>query len=67
MGSTNTDEWEVDYKKLLNKKDPLDKQILNLAKHGDLKVSVVEVKQPNEHASDNYSQSLIPHQGKHTS
>jgi len=35
-------------KKILNKKDPLDKQILKLAKKGELNVGVVQVKEaPN--------------------
>ena len=43
-----------DYKKLLNKKDPLDRLILNLAKQGELKVGVVWVKEENEHPSEQY-------------
>ena len=36
------------YKQLLNKKNPLDKQILKLAKKGELKVGIVKVKEaPN--------------------
>ena len=37
-----------DYKKLLNTKDPLDKQILNLVKQGELKVAVVGMKEKNK-------------------
>jgi len=44
-----------DYKKLLNKKDSLDKLILNLAKQGELKVGVVWIKEENEHSSEQYS------------
>jgi len=35
---------ESDYKKLLNKKDPIDRQILNLVKKGDLKIGIVMIK-----------------------
>lgn len=37
---------------MLNKKDPIDKQILNLAKKGELKVSVVRVKEETEYPSE---------------
>jgi len=50
-GPANNKILEPDYKKLLNKKDPLDKQILNLAKPGELKVGVVWIKEENEHSS----------------
>ena len=36
---------------MLNKKDPIDKQIFNLAKKGELKVSVVWVKEDTEYPS----------------
>jgi len=36
---------EPDYKKLLNKKDPIDRQILNLVKQGELKVGIVRIKE----------------------
>lgn len=35
---------KTSYKKLLNKKDPLDERILQLAKNGELKIGVVRVK-----------------------
>jgi hypothetical protein len=35
---------EPDYKKLLNKKDPIDKQILDLVKQGELKIGIVWLK-----------------------
>ena len=38
------DIWEREYKKLLNKKDPLDRQILELSKKGQLNVQAVELK-----------------------
>ena len=36
---------EPNYKKLLNKKDPIDRQILNLVKQGELKVGIVRIKE----------------------
>jgi len=35
------------YKKTLNKKDPLDKQILKLVKNKELTVGFAEIKEPN--------------------
>ena len=44
----NNKKLNYSYKKILNKKDPLDKQILKLTKKGELKVGVVQVKEaPN--------------------
>ena len=34
----------MQYKKLLNKKDPLDKEIIRLVKKGDLKIGITKVK-----------------------
>ncbi len=66
-GIKNKFEWKEDYKKLLNKKDLFDKQILKLVKHGELKIGVVEIKEPNEYNTDNYNKRSLPHRGKHTS
>jgi len=56
------------YKKGLNKNDPFDQLIMELAQTGKLDVSVVEIKQessvPQAHE---YSRKLIPHRGKYTS
>jgi hypothetical protein len=63
----NRHEWQGDYKRLLNKKDPLDKQILKLVKQGELKIGVVEIKEPTEDYTDKYSRPSLPNRGKHTS
>lgn len=34
----------MQYKKLLNKKDPIDKEIIRLVKKGELKIGTVKVK-----------------------
>jgi hypothetical protein len=44
-----------DYKKLLNKDDPIDKAILELAKKGELNVGVVWVDGESEEITDEYS------------
>lgn|GEM_PF-3026214 len=66
-GTKNKFEWEKDYKKLLNKKDPFDKQILKLVKHGELTIGVVQIREPNEYNTDGYSKRSLPHRGKYTS
>ena len=65
--SKNNKLWESEYKKLLNKKDPLDKLILELAESGELKVDAVEVKEGNKNYLKKYSRDLLLHRGKHTS
>ena len=47
MGSVNNKTLKSDYKKLLNKNDPLDKQIIKLAGEGALKVCVVQIRAEN--------------------
>jgi len=59
--------WNSVYKTLLNKKDPLDERILQLAKNGELKIGVVCVKEGNKHSFEDYSRKSLPHRGKHTS
>ena len=61
------DTWEKEYKKLLNKKDPLDKQILELTKEGRLNVRVVDLKDENGHPSEKYTRKSLPPKSKHTS
>ena len=61
------DIWEREYKKLLNKKDPLDRQILELSKKGQLNVQVVELKREAGNPSEKYTRKSLPHRGKHTS
>jgi len=65
--SKNDKFWESEYKKLLNKKDPLDKMILELAEKGELKVNAVGVKSESGQALEKYSRDSLPHRGKHTS
>jgi hypothetical protein len=56
------------YKKGLNKNDPFDQLIMELAQKGVLDVSAVEI-QPGSQASgpQDYSKKLLPHRGKHAS
>ena len=61
------DVWELEYRKLLNKKDPLDKQILELTKKGELDIKIVELKEDIINPSEKYSHKTLPHRGKHTS
>ena len=46
--SSNNQKLPHSYRKLLNKKDPVDKQILKLEKKGELKVGIVWVKEAPE-------------------
>jgi len=61
------DIWEIEYKKLLNKKDPLDNQILKLTKKGELEIKIVELKEDIKKPSEKYSHKNLPHRGKTTS
>ena len=61
------DIWELEYKKLLNKKDPLDKQILKLTKKGELEIKIVELKEDIKNPSEKYSHKNLHHRGKTTS
>ena len=54
-GSAKSNNSKPDYKKLLNKDDPIDKMILKLAKKGELTVGVVWVKEESEEFADDYS------------
>lgn len=67
MGSANNKTLEQGYEKLLNKNDPLDKQIIKLVKQGRLKVCIVSIGPENEHSSEKYSYKHLPSKGKHTS
>jgi hypothetical protein len=55
------------FKILLNKKDPLDEQILKLVKNGDLKIGVVQVEEGEKCPYEDYSNKSLFHRGKHTS
>ena len=61
------DAWELEYRKLLNKKDPLDKQILELTKKGELDIKIVELKEDIKNPSEKYSHKKLSHRGKTTS
>jgi hypothetical protein len=65
-GSNKKFEFESDYRKVLNKKDPFDKQILNLVKHGELKIGVVGIKESSGYNSDKCNRNPILRQGKHS-
>jgi hypothetical protein len=56
------------YKKVLNKNDPFDQLIMELAQKGILDVCAVEIGQessiPETHK---YSRKLVPYRGKYTS
>ena len=54
-GSAKNNNLKQNYKKLLNKDDPIDKLILELAKKGELNVGVVQVKEGSEDNLDGYS------------
>ena len=60
---------KTDYNRFLNKNDPLDHLILELAEKGKLKVEAVKVHVNSEgrYLSDSYSRKSLPHRGKHTS
>jgi len=60
---------ETDYTRLLNKNDPLDRRILELAEKGKLNVEAVKVHENSEsrYPFDGYSRKSLPHRGKHTS
>ena len=65
-GSNKKFEFESDYKKILNKKDPFDKEILNLVKQGELKIGVVGIKESSGYNSDKYNRNPIHRRGKHS-
>jgi len=56
------------YKKGLDKNDPFDQLIIELAQKGILDVSAVEIQQelPDSETQE-YSKKQLPHRGKHTS
>jgi len=56
------------YKKGLDKNDPFDQLIMELAQKGILDVSAVEIQQGSSASEpQDYSKKLLPHRGKHTS
>ena len=65
--SKNDKLWELEYKKLLNKKDPLDKFILELAGNNELRINIVNVEGQDKDNLKKYSRDSLPRRGKHTS
>ena len=57
----------LDYKKLMDEDDPIDKLILELAEKGELKVGIVEVKEERWHFLKKYMLNFLSHFGRHTS
>ena len=58
----------VGYRKVLNKRDPLDHLILELGQNGILDVSVVGIgTEPPAPVARGYSRKSLPSKGKHTS
>jgi hypothetical protein len=56
------------YKKFLNKKDPFDQLIIELAQKGELDVWGVGIGQESSvPVVHEYSRRPVPHRGKHTS
>jgi len=56
------------FRKVLNKNDPFDQLILNLAKTGLLDVAVVDIGAKTKGFSDrHYSRKSLPGHGKHSS
>ena len=61
------DLWEAEYRKLFNKKDPLDQAIIQLAEKEELTVDLVEVRDKRKNRSEVYSKNQLAHRGKHSS
>lgn len=57
-----------EYKKILNKKDPLDQLILEFGRSGTLDIGVVEVgAEPVGYSEKAYSKKSLSPKGKHSS
>ena len=67
QSSKNEKLWDLEYKKLLNKKDPLDQMILELVATNEIRVNFVEVEGKDKERLRKYSRDTLPHKGKHTS
>lgn len=65
--SSSEKKTAAEVKKLLNTKEPLDNLILELSEQGELKIDVVQIKEPPEPSSDGCSARSLRHRGKHTS
>jgi hypothetical protein len=66
-GSKKYDLWEAEYRKLLNKKDPLDQAIIELAEKQELTIDLVDVKDEARNRSRSYSKNRLAHRGKYSS
>lgn len=56
------------YKKVLNKNDPFDQLIIELAQKGTLDVCALEIGQESlDSKTHEYFRKLVPHRGKHSS
>ena len=55
-----------EYKKALDKHNPLDKAILDLTTSGNLTISIHPLKDDTNHKHDPYSYNTLPPKGKHT-
>jgi hypothetical protein len=56
-----------DYEKILDRREPLDKLILELVNNGELDIGFVKVNSDKDNKLNKYSQDSIIHRGKHTS
>ena len=65
--SKNEKLWDLEYKKLLNKKDPLDQMILELMDTNQIRVDFVQVEGEDKEHLKKYSRDNLPRKGKHTS
>ncbi|UCD13476.1 MAG: hypothetical protein JSW60_07955 [Thermoplasmatales archaeon] len=57
----------LDYKKLMDEDDPIDKLILELAEKGELKVGIVEVKEERWRFLKKYMHKFFSRRVRHTS
>lgn len=66
-GSQDKKAFQVECKRLLNKKDPLDRLILDMAKKKELDVYFVDTDVESKNVIDSYSVDNIPkRRGRHT-
>ena len=60
-------QYEPDFKKLLNERDPIDKLVLELIEEGELKVGTVVVKGERFHFLKKHINNLLFYIGRHSS
>ena len=56
-----------DYEKILDRREPIDKLILELVNNGELDIGFVKVNSDRNNKLNKYSQDSIINRGKHTS